>query len=158
MSGASSRRRGHNWEVELSNNLSEVLLLDIRTGRFFGLTYGADLVTVTGYDGKGRPVTFRPDVLGWSVEAKADKSRRISKWLRQADEQKAPGTTPVVLWKRPHKHWRDGSAFLIDEDASRGWSEQTIGEWLDACQDRRETHTVLDELVRVSEDAGLYDE
>lgn len=131
MSGASSRRRGHLWEIELSHALSEVTGLDIRTGRFFGLTYGADLVTVTGYDGYDRPVTYTPDVLGWSIEAKNDKSRNIAGWLRQARLQAAPGTTPVVLWRKRNHALAKGSAFVYDDDAPRGWLEISISEWLE---------------------------
>jgi hypothetical protein len=131
MSGSSSRRKGHVFEVYVASFLTAYLDLDVRTGRFFGLTYGADVVTVTGYDAKGRPATFDPDVLGWSVECKAVARRDPAGWLRQADEQKAPGTTPVVLWKRPRKKFEEGSAFLLDESAPRGWVETTIGEWID---------------------------
>lgn len=130
MSGASSRRRGHSFEVLCANELSERTGLHIVTGRYFGLHYGADLVTVTGYDARERPVTYEPSVLGWACECKAAKRRDPAGWLRQADEQKAPGTKPVVLWKRPYRAWDEGSAFLLDEDAPRGWWEMPIRDWV----------------------------
>ena len=130
MSGASSRRRGHSFEVESANELSERTGLHIVTGRFFGLTYGSDLVTVTGYDARERPVTYAPDVLGWAIECKAAKRRTPTQWLTQATEQAAPGLRPVVLWKRPRASWEDGSAFVWDKDAPRGWWEMPIREWV----------------------------
>lgn len=130
MSGSSGRRKGHGYEVRCARELFEVTGIDVRTGRFFGLTYGCDLVTVTGYDNLGRPATFEPSVLGWSIECKAVAQRNPRKWLRQARNQAAPGTTPVVLWQRKHHPFGAGSAFLIDEDAPRGWTETSIEEWL----------------------------
>lgn len=131
MSGSSSRNRGHRFEVTCANELSQRTGLEIVTGRFFGLTYGADLVTVTGHDQLGRPVTYDPDVLGWSVECKAVARRNPGKWLQQAEEQRAPNTTPVVLWRKKNYSWEQGSAFLHDNDDPRGWREISITEWLD---------------------------
>lgn len=135
MSGSSSRNRGHRFEVSCANQLSERTGLHVVTGRFFGLTYGADLVTVTGYDQLGRPVTYDPAVLGWSVECKAVARRNPGGWLKQADEQRAPGTTPVVLWRKKNYPWEAGSAFLLDEDEPRGWREMPISEWLEDLDD-----------------------
>lgn len=149
MSGASSRRRGHDWEVLLANELSEVTGLHVVTTRSLGANYGADLATVTGYDARERPVTHDPAVLGWSCEAKAVKRRDPAGWLRQADEQRAPNTIPVVLWKRPNKGWREGSAFVIDDAAPRGWWEMSIATWVDGLG--------LDGMVRAAEEAGLYE-
>lgn len=130
MSGASSRKRGHDWERLLANELSAEFDVHIITGRSMGLHYGGDLITVTGYDARERPVTYEPSVLGYAIEAKAVKRRDPAGWLSQADEQKAPGTVPVVLWKRPNKQWHEGSAFLIDDTQPRGWREMPISEWV----------------------------
>lgn len=131
MSGAASRRRGHGYEVDCANELSDRTGLDIRTTRSLGANYGADLATITGYDARERPVTHEPAVLGWSCECKAVKRRDPAGWLRQADEQKAPGTIPVVLWKRPRAAWMDGSAFVYDSAAPRGWWEMPIATWVE---------------------------
>lgn len=138
MSGRSSRQRGHRWEQTLARVLTETTGLDIRTGRYFGLTYGADLVTVTGYDAHERPVTYDPHILGWSIEAKNVATRCPKAWLRQADQQKAPGTVPVVLWNRRHHPFEKGSAFLLDDEAPRGWVELGIDEFLDNLSDRED--------------------
>lgn len=130
MSGASSRRKGHDFEVKVAKELSKVTGLDIRTTRALGASFGADVATVTGYDAHGRPVTSVPEVLGWSVEAKAVARRNPNVWLRQARDQAAPGTTPVVLWRRKHAPFGKGSAFVYDDDAPRGWREVTISEWI----------------------------
>lgn len=129
MSGARSRDKGHRWEVKCANELSERTGLQIVTTRSLGATYGADLCTVTSHDARGRPVTHVPSVLGWSVECKAWSVRIPRAWLRQAEEQKAPGLHSVVLWLKPHHEWESGSAFVLDEEAPRGWREMSIGEW-----------------------------
>lgn len=141
MSGASSRRRGHVWERECANTLTSVLRLDIRTTRSVGASYGADLCTVTGYDAHGRPVLHVPEVLGFSIECKFVAARNPRQWLRQAAEQAAPGLIPVVLWRRKHHLFAQGSAFLDDPDAPRGWVEMPIAEWLRQCQDLRSQST-----------------
>lgn len=135
MSGKYSRRRGHEFEVECANRLSEHTGLDIVTTRSLGATYGADLCTVTAYDNHGRPVTHIPSVLGFSIECKAVVQRCPKQWLRQATNQAAPGTTPVVLWSRKHYAWGKGSAFISDPDAPRGWRETPISEWLEELND-----------------------
>lgn len=131
VSGASSRRRGHTYEVASANELAERTGLDVVTTRSLGANYGADLATVTGYDARGRPVTHEPSVLGWTIECKAVKQRNPRQWLTQATEQSAPGTRPVVLWKRPRASWEDGSAFVWDVDAPRGWWEMPIRTWVE---------------------------
>ena len=130
MSGAYSRDRGRRYEVLCANELAWRLGLDVVTTRSLGATYGADLATVTAYDAHGRPAMHSPSVLGWSIECKAVKRRNPSGWLKQAREQAAPGRRPVVLWKKPRASWQDGSVFLEDEDAPRGWVELPVGEWL----------------------------
>lgn len=130
MSGASSRRKGHEWERCLARELSAEFDYDIRTTRSLGANYGVDIATVTAYDAHGRPVNHEPHVLGWAVEAKAVPRRVPRAWLRQADEQKTPGTVPVVLWKRPRKPWDEGSAFLLDDTQPRGWREMPISQWV----------------------------
>lgn len=134
MSGASNRRRGHDWERLCAGMMALTTDDDVRTTRSLGASYGADLATVTGYDAHGRPALHVPWVdLGgtmYSVECKAVAQRNPRKWLRQARDQAAPGTTPVVLWQRKHHSFGAGSVFLIDEDAPRGWTETSIEEWL----------------------------
>jgi hypothetical protein len=131
MSGARSRNRGKTWEQECARLMAEVTGLDVVTGRSLGLTYGPDLVTVTDRDQQGRALGFSPDVAGWAIEAKAVKVRNPKAWLRQAEGQRLAIHVPVVLWKRPRKKFEEGSAFLLDETAPRGWVETTIGEWID---------------------------
>lgn len=130
MSGASSRRKGHRYEVRTAKVLSDLTGLDIRTTRSLGASYGADVATVTGYDAHDRPVTHVPEVLGWSVECKNWSVREPGTWLRQAAQQAAPGLTPVVLWNRQNHAYEAGSAFVYDVRATYGWRETSIGEWL----------------------------
>jgi hypothetical protein len=124
MSGKSSRDKGHRWERKLANILSDLTGLDVRTTRSLGATYGADLATVTGYDQLGRPAAHIPSVLGWSIEAKAVKTRYPKAWVKQAIEQSLQGTRPVVLWKVGRK----GSAFL--PAPHEGWIEMPLDDWL----------------------------
>lgn len=131
VSGASSRRKGHAFEVKCANKLSDYLDLDIRTSRALGASYGADLATVTGYDAHGRPALHVPTVLGWSVECKAVKARSPGKWLKQAEDQMVQGSVPVVLWRRLHQPWEQGLAFLRDDEAPRRVAEVLIEEWLE---------------------------
>lgn len=132
MSGARNRKAGHEWEALCARELREATGLDIVTGRALGANYGADLCTIQAYDGLGRAVLHRPEVLGFSVECKAVKKRTPGTWLNQARDQSAPGLTPVVLWKRPRKAaFVEGSAFMFDPTVKRGWSEEPISEWLD---------------------------
>ena len=149
MGGARNRRHGHQWEVLCGHELSERLGLDVVTTRSLGASYGSDLATVTAYDAHGRPVTHDPAVCGWAVETKNVRQRNPKQWLTQATEQAAPGLLPVVLWKRPRASWEDGSAFVWDASAPRGWWEMPIREWVRGL--------ALDALVRISEDAGLYE-
>jgi len=137
MSGASSRRLGHDWERKCANRLAEELNLLIVTSRSLGANYGADLATVTSHDALGRPVTHEPSVVGYSVECKAWGRRVPGSWLRQAQEQMAPGLIPVVLFRRKHHSWEKGSAFQYDDDAPRGWDERPIGEWLEEAKFRQ---------------------
>lgn len=130
MGGRASRQKGHRYEVACANELSERLGLDVVTTRSLGANYGADLATVIAYDAHGRPAMHLPSVLGWSVETKNVKRRNPAGWLRQAREQAAPGRRPVVLWKRPRAAWEEGSVFLDDAEAPRGWVELPIHEWL----------------------------
>lgn len=133
MSGASSRSRGHGWEVRCARELSAVTGLDVRTTRALGASFGADVATVLSYDAHGRPVESTPKVLGWSIECKKvlPRDRNPAGWLRQARDQAAPGTTPVVLWSRKHYPFAKGSAFLYDDEAARGWVEVPISEWVE---------------------------
>lgn len=131
MGGAANRRKGHAYEVKSANELSERLHLDIRTTRSLGANYGADVATVTGYDAHGRPALHIPTILGWSVECKAVASRSPGKWLKQAEDQMVQGAIPVVLWRRLHKPWDQGLAFLRDEEAPRRVAEVLIEEWLE---------------------------
>lgn len=139
MSGRPSRQKGHRYERECANELSERLGIDVVTTRSLGANYGADLATVTAYDAHGRPVTHTPSVRGWSVETKNVKRRNPAGWLRQAIDQAAPGFKPVVLWKCPRAKWEDGSAFVMDHDAPRGWWEMPIRQWVEGLRPWHET-------------------
>lgn len=130
MSGRASRSKGHRFERECANALSAITGLTVVTTRSLGATYGADLCTVTGYDGHGRPVTHVPSVLGFSIECKNDKSRNIAGWLRQARLQAAPDTMPVVLWRKRNHALAKGSAFVYDDEAPRGWVEINLETWI----------------------------
>lgn len=130
MSGRASRDKGKKFEQRCARELSAVTGLTVVTTRSLGATYGADLCTVTAHDNHGRPVTFDPSVLGYSVECKAVVERSPNKWLTQARDQAAPGTTPVVLWLRKYYPFAKGSAFVYDDEAPRGWREMTISEWV----------------------------
>lgn len=131
VSGAASRRKGHAYEQEVSRELREATGLHVVTTRSLGATYGSDICTVVALDGLGRPVVHVPSVRGWAIEVKNVRKRNPSGWLKQACDQAAPGTTPVVLWRRARKPFREGSAFTVDEDAPRGWREEPISVWLD---------------------------
>jgi hypothetical protein len=128
MSGASSRRKGHAFEVKCAKVLRGLTGLDIRTTRELGASYGADLCTVTGYDKLGRPAAHIPTVLDWSVECKAVVGRSPGAWLKQAEEQAIAGATPVVIWRRKNYPFEKGSAFTRAADGSV--YEETLAQWI----------------------------
>lgn len=116
MSGAGSRRRGHQFERDVAAALAAATFLDVRTARSVtgGTQHGADLVTVED-DG-----TVCPTVEGWSVECKASSgTHRPTGWMRQAKMQ-ADTDLYVVVAKNAGKPLGDATVYLT-EKALRWW-------------------------------------
>lgn len=114
MSGRISRGRGNRHERDIARRLTELVpngqVITTRDARG-GAQGGADLCWRQD-DG-----TVRPDVLGWSVEAKASKQDPThgtwTRWLAQATDDAGPHQ-PVVVFRRVGAHdgwvclpWRD---------------------------------------------------
>lgn len=116
MSGATSRRRGHQFERDIATELAVLLDLDVRTSRSVtgGTQHGADLVTVED-DG-----TVFPAVEGWSIECKAStNSHRPTAWMRQAKQQ-ADTDLYAVIAKNPGRPTAEATVYLT-EKALRWW-------------------------------------
>ena len=116
MSGATSRRRGHQFERDVAAALSNLLDVDVRTARSVsgGRQSGADLVTVEP-DG-----TVVPTVEGWSVELKASTDgHEPTRWMRQAAGQ-ADSDLYAVVAKVPNRPLGDATVYLTPK-ALRWW-------------------------------------
>lgn len=129
MGGRYSRDKGHRYERNCANRLSGRTGLEVLTTRKLGASYGADLATVTGYDGNGRPAVHVPSVLGWSVECKDVEAWAPEAWVDQAVNQAAPDTRPVVLANRSGCPF--GKGWALFPDPTYGWVATSIDNWME---------------------------
>ena len=92
MSGRRSRNKGKTGEREFAAILREHGHEDARRGRQY----------------KGTDDS--PDVVGlgddFHLEVKRREAIRIEEWCKQVEAEAAPGSTPVVAWRRNHQPWR----------------------------------------------------
>lgn len=133
MSGATSRRKGHGFEVDCANHLSQATGLEVVTARSVsaGLQAGSDLVTITHRSPSGH-VDWTPDVHGWSLECKYETekiftghaSRTIPKmrptpWLRQAKKDADSGLYAVIA--KVHRHPISEARVFLPRSAFVWW-------------------------------------
>lgn len=87
MSGASSRRRGHDWERRVARDLSE--LYGVQAERILHETRDGNVGDV----GSNLPL---------SIQAKCQKRPSVWRALREAEEAAGPGEHPVAAVCRRH--------------------------------------------------------
>lgn len=107
MSGATSRRKGAEWERALAHWFTAHGFGDIRTGRSVtgGTQQGADLVTLH----PDNSISFH--VAGWSIEAKDHDRAAIAGWFNQAADD-ANGRPFAVIHKNRNRPTDQARVYL----------------------------------------------
>lgn len=105
-SGASARRKGHRFELEVAETVSGMLGLDVVTARSVGHRDGGDLVQVLSRH-EGRVARWTPwfeAAKPWVVECKNHRQYRLEEWFAQTSlAAQRYQSHPLLVIKRNRK-------------------------------------------------------